>query len=98
MAEFLRSNNQSSSKAENSLNDLIKTFGNLPNFLEKANFVQLSKDAKMVMLKKDNVADANLSSYLDNMIKEYLAASGGVANVKQIGRYLKANKCICIFL
>ena len=95
LAEFLISNNNPS-QAENALNEVLKKFGDIPTFLDNADFVRLSEDGQVVMLEKrrDNFADASSSIYLENMIKEYLKASGGVSELRNIGRYLQANKCM----
>ena len=36
--------------------------------------------------------DSKVSAYLEGLVKEYLAASGGVASSRDVGRYLAANK------
>lgn len=105
LALFLASNNASSQPAQNALEEVSQHFGDISFFLstvKKDVFRTLlnraSKHEKefteLVMLQEeyDKRFDApDITTYLENVIQEYIKASGGVATSRNIGRYLQAN-------
>lgn len=104
LALFLASNNASSQPAQNALEEVSQHFGDISVFLstvKKGVFRTVLNRSKydtdfteLVMLQKeyDNRLDApDLTTYLENVIQEYIKASGGVATSRNIGRYLQAN-------
>jgi NYN domain/SAP domain len=50
---------------------------------------RLSSDVKVI---HTPVVDDHVSTYLKDLVAEYLQANGGIASSRQVGRYLAANK------
>ena len=105
LVRFLASNNASSPSAENSLEEVNQHFGDISNFLSNVKkdvfrtFLNEGRGdfAEVVMLKegyKERFDAPDISTYLENIMKEYIKASGGVASSRNLGRYLQANSAL----
>lgn len=71
---------------------LVKEKRSMPGNVYAASLPQLDASRyRNARAKKDTTVDPAVKSHLEELVKEYLTASGGIAGSRDIGRYLAAN-------